>query len=196
MYADYFDSVSADYFGSVHADYFGSVHTDYFGSGTVVCRPFWVCVCGLFWFCACRLFRFCGCRLFWFCVYFGSVHTDYLGSVHADSFDSVSADYFDHPCVRTCEDQADPMECRYRFVVESYQSMSKACYDCAAGNISDCNRDHCVTVNGFSRNIKTVNRGVPGPTIQVRACPPPPNSNLQYIYTHASKTENFIQSLS
>jgi hypothetical protein len=52
--------------------------------------------------------------------------------------------------------------------VESYQTMSKACYNCAQGNVTDCLRHHCVTANGFSRNIKTVNRGIPGPTIQVK----------------------------
>lgn len=80
---------------------------------------------------------------------------------------SLMPDYDDHPCVRTCQDDGEPMVCQYRFVVESYQTLSRACYACAEGNVTDCLREHCVTANGFSRNIKTVNRGIPGPAIQV-----------------------------
>nr|KAG5697890.1 hypothetical protein BaRGS_026828 [Batillaria attramentaria] len=58
------------------------------------------------------------------------------------------------------------MECSYRFVAESYQTMSRACYNCRT-NPDDCLRPQCVPGNGFSRNIKTINRRVPGPTIQV-----------------------------
>lgn len=44
--------------------------------------------------------------------------------------------------------------------------MSKACYNCPS-NKSDCYRPHCVTGDGMKRTITTVNRMIPGPSIEV-----------------------------
>ncbi|PVD18894.1 hypothetical protein C0Q70_21452 [Pomacea canaliculata] len=76
-------------------------------------------------------------------------------------------DYSDHECVRTCVKDAKPKECQYKFVVESYSTLSRACYNCTSGNITDCFRGHCITTNGVVRNVLTVNRILPGPSVQV-----------------------------
>lgn len=75
-----------------------------------------------------------------------------------------------HPCQRQCSDEngraVKSMACYYSFKVESYYSMSKACYNCPL-NISDCFRLHCVPTDGRGRSIQVVNRQLPGPTIEV-----------------------------
>ncbi|XP_076239494.1 uncharacterized protein LOC143182413 [Calliopsis andreniformis] len=86
-----------------------------------------------------------------------------------DRIDSDTADELDwstHPCRRNCEDGAPPMECRYVFKLETYRTMSKACYDCPH-NITDCFRKHCVPADGIERSILVVNRQMPGPAIEV-----------------------------
>ncbi|KAI7815129.1 laccase [Rhyzopertha dominica] len=71
-----------------------------------------------------------------------------------------------HPCQRTCTKNAPPMVCRYKFQVEWYQTMSKACYDCPYVG-SDCELPHCVPGDGRKRPILVVNRQMPGPGIEV-----------------------------
>nr|XP_012152944.1 PREDICTED: laccase-1-like isoform X2 [Megachile rotundata]XP_012152945.1 PREDICTED: laccase-1-like isoform X2 [Megachile rotundata] len=91
-----------------------------------------------------------------------------------DHFDVESVDpeivdeltWTDHPCRRTCTDEAPPMECRYTFELESYRTMSKACYDCPF-NFTDCFRKHCIPADGVGRSILVVNRQMPGPPIEV-----------------------------
>ncbi|CAL7934818.1 unnamed protein product [Xylocopa violacea] len=75
-------------------------------------------------------------------------------------------DWTKHPCRRTCNDEAPPMECRYIFRLEAYHTMSKACYDCPF-NITDCFRRHCIPADGIERSILIVNRQMPGPPIEV-----------------------------
>ncbi|XP_066583904.1 uncharacterized protein [Prorops nasuta] len=58
------------------------------------------------------------------------------------------------------------MECYYTFNVESYYTMSKACYDCPF-NVTDCFRPHCIPADGVKRSILVVNRQLPGPPIEV-----------------------------
>ncbi|KAJ1521928.1 hypothetical protein ONE63_002262 [Megalurothrips usitatus] len=58
------------------------------------------------------------------------------------------------------------MTCRYDFHVESYHSMSKACYGCP-GNATDCARPDCIAADGVSRALVVVNRQLPGPSLQV-----------------------------
>nr|ANS71634.1 MCOI-like protein [Bactrocera dorsalis] len=74
--------------------------------------------------------------------------------------------YRNHPCVRECQPNADPMTCRYNFVVEWYETMSKACYGCPQ-NGTDCERPHCVLGDGIERSVMVVNRMMPGPSIEV-----------------------------
>ncbi|XP_077975451.1 uncharacterized protein LOC120332721 [Styela clava] len=71
-----------------------------------------------------------------------------------------------HPCDRPCESPTSPMECNYRFNIEWYYTMSKACYDCPFV-ASDCLRPHCVAADGISRPVITVNRTFPGPSVRV-----------------------------
>nr|ATI08981.1 laccase I [Monochamus alternatus] len=72
----------------------------------------------------------------------------------------------DNPCARTCIEGASPMICRYHFKIEWYHTLSKACYDCPF-NTSDCFRQDCVPGDGYKRAVVTVNRQIPGPTIEV-----------------------------
>lgn len=71
-----------------------------------------------------------------------------------------------HPCKRICGKDTIPMLCHYNFVVEWYQTLSKACYDCPY-TADDCNRPHCIVGDGRKRPILVVNRQMPGPSIEV-----------------------------
>ncbi|KAL4235459.1 multicopper oxidase [Mactra antiquata] len=75
------------------------------------------------------------------------------------------SDYKTHPCRRNCLG-SKRMTCEYDFIVEHYQTLSRACYNCPH-NITDCYRPHCVPGDGFLRAIKVVNRMMPGPAIHV-----------------------------
>ena len=55
---------------------------------------------------------------------------------------------------------------QYQFVSESHRTMSKAYFNCPF-NQTDCFRPHYVPADGFDRGILTVNRMMPGPSIQV-----------------------------
>lgn len=70
------------------------------------------------------------------------------------------------PCMRPCQAGSVPLVCRYKFVVEWYQTMSRACYDCPM-NLTDCRRPQCIPADGVSRPVLVVNRQMPGPSIQV-----------------------------
>lgn len=78
----------------------------------------------------------------------------------------VCADYSDHECIRQCSHDTPPRVCQYHWVLEDYLTLSRACYSCP-DNETDCWRHHCVSADGFQRSIKTANRVLPGPTIQV-----------------------------
>lgn len=76
-------------------------------------------------------------------------------------------DWKRHACRRTCKDSAAPLDCYYTFKLESYHTMSKACYDCPF-NITDCFQLHCIPADGMKRSLMVVNRQMPGPPIEVR----------------------------
>ncbi|KAL3859684.1 hypothetical protein ACJMK2_009892 [Sinanodonta woodiana] len=76
------------------------------------------------------------------------------------------SDYRGHPCRRECTKSTPPMICQYDFRLETYHTMSMACYDCPY-NQSDCFRSHCVAADGVLRGIKVVNRMMPGPAINI-----------------------------
>jgi hypothetical protein len=71
-----------------------------------------------------------------------------------------------HPCARTCKEGAPPMVCKYRFELEWYYTMSKACYNCPL-HLEDCSRKDCVVADGVRRPIIVVNRQMPGPSVEV-----------------------------
>lgn len=71
-----------------------------------------------------------------------------------------------HPCARICKEGAPPMVCKYRFELEWYYTMSKACYNCPL-DLEDCSRKDCVVGDGVRRPIVVVNRQMPGPSVEV-----------------------------
>lgn len=75
-------------------------------------------------------------------------------------------DILRHPCSRVCNKGAEPMTCYYKFDVEWYYAMSKACHNCST-KITDCFRPDCIAANGVKRPIIVVNRTLPGPSIEV-----------------------------
>ncbi|XP_071848945.1 uncharacterized protein [Apostichopus japonicus] len=72
-------------------------------------------------------------------------------------------------CDRTCT-MGDTRTCVFQWKVGYYYSMltglNRPCGNCPF-NQSDCLRSGCVTLNGISRPVATVNREVPGPKIIV-----------------------------
>nr|BAJ06131.1 laccase 1 isoform S [Nephotettix cincticeps] len=70
-----------------------------------------------------------------------------------------------HPCNRACV-EGEHMTCYYKFTIEKYFAMGKACYDCPR-NLTDCYREDCVSLDGKARPITTVNRRIPGPSVEV-----------------------------
>uniref|UniRef100_A0A1I8QBH6 Uncharacterized protein n=1 Tax=Stomoxys calcitrans TaxID=35570 RepID=A0A1I8QBH6_STOCA len=74
--------------------------------------------------------------------------------------------YSNHSCVRECKVGEPPQTCHYTFVVEWYETFSKACYNCPK-NVTDCQRPHCISADGIARSVTVVNRMMPGPTIEV-----------------------------
>lgn len=70
-----------------------------------------------------------------------------------------------HPCHRDCV-RGVSLTCNYEFIVEEFNTMSKACYDCPK-NTDDCYRPHCIAADGMRRTIRVVNRMMPGPAIEV-----------------------------
>ncbi|KAL9880339.1 multicopper oxidase 1 isoform 1-T2 [Glossina fuscipes fuscipes] len=84
-----------------------------------------------------------------------------------DNDDIWTEDFYRrHPCARECKENETPKLCRYTFVVEWYETLSKACYDCP-NNQTDCYRPHCIAADGVPRSITVVNRMMPGPTVEV-----------------------------
>ncbi|XP_022196029.2 laccase-9 [Nilaparvata lugens] len=71
-----------------------------------------------------------------------------------------------HVCTRPCLEYERPRICYYRFVLEPYTSLGLACRSCPA-NITDCSLPGCVPANGIEKSILTVNRRLPGPSIQI-----------------------------
>ncbi|XP_011062898.1 PREDICTED: laccase-5-like isoform X2 [Acromyrmex echinatior] len=94
-----------------------------------------------------------------------TTHNDFgLTPIDPEIVDVI--DWKHHACRRTCKDDAAPLDCYYTFKLESYQTMSKACYNCPF-NITDCFRPHCIPADGINRSLMVVNRQMPGPPIEV-----------------------------
>ncbi|KAF5297473.1 hypothetical protein FQR65_LT10009 [Abscondita terminalis] len=71
-----------------------------------------------------------------------------------------------HPCARVCRKNQIPMICKYKFELEWYHTLSKACFECPF-NPEDCNRPHCIPGDGNRRPVLVVNRQMPGPAVEV-----------------------------
>lgn len=95
-----------------------------------------------------------------------TAHDD-IGLTPIDPEIADTIDWNRHACRRTCRNDASPLDCYYTFKLESYVTMSKACYDCPF-NMTDCFRPHCIPADGISRSVLVVNRQLPGPPIEVR----------------------------
>jgi hypothetical protein len=99
-------------------------------------------------------------------------------------------------CTRDCTQHREPRICYYKFFVEQYSAMGpwvylnlnsifprmtleiialelllvliyRACRNCSGGKTSDCYQQQCVTGDGIERTAYTINRMMPGPTINV-----------------------------
>lgn len=86
----------------------------------------------------------------------------------SDTPDDISQydTYLTHPCKRDCDASPESMTCQYKFTIEWYETLSKACYDCPT-NKTDCDRPHCILADGIRRSVLIVNRMMPGPAIEV-----------------------------
>ncbi|KAG8324536.1 iron assimilation by reduction and transport [Homalodisca vitripennis] len=93
-----------------------------------------------------------------FCLYRGVAGTEGENDWHYQAKES-------HPCQRPCV-PGDVKTCYYRFSIEWYWALSKACYDCPQ-TLSDCYREDCVPADGIQRSIMVVNRQMPGPSVEV-----------------------------
>ncbi|KAJ4431319.1 hypothetical protein ANN_19916, partial [Periplaneta americana] len=69
-------------------------------------------------------------------------------------------------CARECKKDGAPRLCYYRFTLEAYATLTDACQNCTE-EISQCENVQCVPADGFEKGILTVNRRLPGPSIQV-----------------------------
>ncbi|XP_076675785.1 uncharacterized protein LOC143372965 [Andrena cerasifolii] len=71
-------------------------------------------------------------------------------------------------CARTCHAGDPPKTCYYSFTVERYPVYGGACEHCIPDvSNSICANCQCVTLDGVERMALTVNRMMPGPSIQV-----------------------------
>ncbi|XP_020298310.1 laccase-4-like isoform X2 [Pseudomyrmex gracilis] len=71
-------------------------------------------------------------------------------------------------CARTCNDDEKPKTCYYRFTVNMYYTLTRACDLCKVNKTNTfCNNCQCVSADGVERAIITVNRMLPGPSIDV-----------------------------
>uniref|UniRef100_A0A8D8WQ21 L-ascorbate oxidase n=1 Tax=Cacopsylla melanoneura TaxID=428564 RepID=A0A8D8WQ21_9HEMI len=69
-------------------------------------------------------------------------------------------------CTRKCVEGGEPRTCYYVFTIEQWTTMGVACMNCPQ-NKTHCYNHGCVTADGVERGILTINRQLPGPSIQV-----------------------------
>ncbi|XP_046744388.1 laccase-1-like [Diprion similis] len=115
--------------------------------------------------------------------YYFFTHTLLIfGMIFVDLSDAHSARLCDGPmemknsqylstpqeCARQCTDDEFPRTCYYHFTVELYSILGTACKLCTPGpNNSLTNECQCITSDGIETSVLTVNRMLPGPSIQV-----------------------------
>ncbi|CAB3374790.1 Hypothetical predicted protein [Cloeon dipterum] len=69
-------------------------------------------------------------------------------------------------CLRTCVD-GQTRVCKYKFIVEEHVSMSTVhCGNCPFV-LADCNLPGCISAGGLQRPLISINKQMPGPTVQV-----------------------------
>lgn len=73
-------------------------------------------------------------------------------------------------CNRVCREGEKPRHCYYHFTLEYYTTMGRACELCRPNNtnqISNVPQCQCIEADGFERGMLSINRMLPGPSIQV-----------------------------
>ncbi|XP_015605758.1 uncharacterized protein LOC107272784 [Cephus cinctus] len=73
-------------------------------------------------------------------------------------------------CARSCQDDESPRNCYYQFTIEYYTTMNSACQLCqpnATNQLVSPPLCQCVQADGYERTILSINRMLPGPSIQV-----------------------------
>ncbi|XP_069677181.1 uncharacterized protein [Periplaneta americana] len=86
--------------------------------------------------------------------------------------DEVDSNTFLNPpsgsriCARNCTPDEAPKICYYKWTLENYVTLGKACGDCP-NNATHCYQKECIPADGFERGVLSVNRKIPGPSIQV-----------------------------
>ncbi|XP_063989711.1 uncharacterized protein LOC135168987 [Diachasmimorpha longicaudata] len=68
-----------------------------------------------------------------------------------------------HECYRECK-KGDNRKCSYHFCVIPW--VTRDCGDCP-GNLTDCFSPSCITAGNYRRHVSTINKMLPGPSIQV-----------------------------
>ncbi|KAK8727889.1 hypothetical protein OTU49_009505, partial [Cherax quadricarinatus] len=88
-----------------------------------------------------------------------------------------------HECERTCE-AGDTRTCYYTFNLQEYHTMSRACFNCPF-NTTDCSRPECIAADGVARPLITINRQLPGPSIQVSSTQIP-QKQFMTVFKHTN----------
>ncbi|KAG7209093.1 hypothetical protein KM043_015240 [Ampulex compressa] len=69
-------------------------------------------------------------------------------------------------CARQCKDGERPKNCHYEFYMEHFHTMGVACYF-GPNNSTSYNEEQCISADGVPRSVLSINRMIPGPSIQV-----------------------------
>ncbi|CAH0550161.1 unnamed protein product [Brassicogethes aeneus] len=71
-------------------------------------------------------------------------------------------------CLRNCKDGEPPKTCHYKFTLEFYSILGGACEVCTPNSTNQITPScQCILADGFERTLLSVNRMLPGPSIQV-----------------------------
>uniref|UniRef100_A0A1B6LW19 Laccase n=1 Tax=Graphocephala atropunctata TaxID=36148 RepID=A0A1B6LW19_9HEMI len=102
-------------------------------------------------------------------VFVSAVSGDLLKYLQIDDVDSGR---YDNPkslpqnsCTRPCNSR-ESRTCYYKFTLEPFSANGAACRNCSTIP-SDCYKKGCITADGFERAVLSINRRMPGPSIQV-----------------------------
>ncbi|XP_054289587.1 uncharacterized protein LOC129004903 isoform X2 [Macrosteles quadrilineatus] len=71
-----------------------------------------------------------------------------------------------HICLRECTRGEKSRICYFKFHLEDNPVLGSACKNCPE-NKTDCLNPECITADSYLQNILTVNRRLPGPSIQI-----------------------------
>ncbi|KAJ4431325.1 hypothetical protein ANN_19922 [Periplaneta americana] len=83
-----------------------------------------------------------------------------------EEFQREGRNRFNRRCYRPCLADEAPRICYYRFTLEDYVTLGAQCGACPR-NVTDCFNPQCIPADGYERGMLSVNRMLPGPSIQV-----------------------------